>query len=107
MIGTDTGGTFTMAEPLKLMYNAPFAHTFGSLVQAAWPPFDVQRFVALVEGDGWEELELKGRMRRITTSLGEMLPSEYEEAVRILCLIDEQCNGFPYLIFPEFIEIYG
>ncbi|EFM10365.1 heat-repeat protein [Paenibacillus curdlanolyticus YK9] len=96
-----------MAEPLKLMYNAPFAHTFGSLVQAAWPPFDVQRFVALVEGDGWEELELKGRMRRLTTTLGELLPPEYEEAVRILCLIDEKCTGFPYLIFPEFIEIYG
>lgn len=96
-----------MAEPLKLMYNLPFLRQFATIVASAWPAFPEERFVRLVTGDGWESLELKARMRRITTSLGEVLPSGFPEALDVLIAVHERCSGFPYLFFPDFIEVYG
>lgn len=96
-----------MAEPLKAMYNEPFLRQFAALVHSAWEPFDQERFVALVLADEWEQLELKARIRRITESLGAALPAEYSKALDILYAIDERCRGFPYLFFPDFVEVYG
>ncbi|MFB9325847.1 DNA alkylation repair protein [Paenibacillus aurantiacus] len=96
-----------MAEPLKAMYNEPFLRQFAALVHSAWAPFDQERFVALVLSGEWEQLELKARMRRITVSLGAGLPAEYSKALDILYAIDERCTGFPYLFFPDFVEVYG
>ncbi|MBW7476011.1 hypothetical protein K0T92_14790 [Paenibacillus oenotherae] len=96
-----------MAEPLKAMYDLPFLQQFAALVHSEWEPFDRERFVQLVIGEGWEQLELKGRIRRITESLGTLLPSSYEQALDVLYAIDERCVGFPYLFFPDFVEVYG
>ncbi|GFN31563.1 DNA alkylation repair protein [Paenibacillus xylaniclasticus] len=96
-----------MAEPLKNIYDGNFIYHFSALVREAWPPFQAERFTQLVIGEGWEQLELKGRMRRITLSLGQTLPSRFEEAVEVLCAIDEQCIGLAYLFFPDFIEVFG
>ncbi|MFC4098644.1 DNA alkylation repair protein [Paenibacillus xanthanilyticus] len=96
-----------MAEPLKAMYDEPFLRQFAALVHSAWTPFDQERFVALALDGEWEQLELKARMRRITVSLGACLPAAYSEALDILYAIDERCAGFPYLFFPDFVEVYG
>ncbi|MFC5651371.1 DNA alkylation repair protein [Paenibacillus solisilvae] len=96
-----------MAEPLKAMYNQSFITAFGALVQSGWAEFDAGRFVGLTLDKGWEQLELKGRMRRITESLGSTLPADYKEALGVLYAIDERCVGFPYLFFPDFVEVYG
>ncbi|WP_238650272.1 hypothetical protein [Paenibacillus piscarius] len=96
-----------MAEPLKAMYNQEFLRGFGMKVQAAYPPFEPERFVAAVMKESWEALELKGRMRRITETLGSFLPQRYEEALEIMYAIDEECVGFPYLFFPDFVEVFG
>ncbi|MBB3112681.1 3-methyladenine DNA glycosylase AlkC [Paenibacillus phyllosphaerae] len=96
-----------MAEPLKLMYNEPFLRHFAGIVHSAWTPFDRERFVQLVTEDDWERLELKARIRRITLSLGQLLPAAYPEAIAILQAIQQQCTGFPYLFFPDYVEVYG
>ncbi|MFF2909807.1 DNA alkylation repair protein [Paenibacillus sp. NPDC057934] len=96
-----------MAEPLKAMYNKEFLSSFGVKVQRAYSSFDTEGFIALAMTEPWEELELKTRMRRITKSLGEYLPKRYEEALRVLYEIDKDCVGFPYLIFPDFVEVHG
>ncbi|SDW67743.1 DNA alkylation repair protein [Paenibacillus sp. CF384] len=96
-----------MAEPLKLMYDMPFLRRFAELTASEWPPFERERFIQLVIGEGWEELELKGRIRRITESLGAVLPASYPEALAVLLAIHERCSGFPYLFFPDFVERYG
>lgn len=96
-----------MAEPLKAMYNEGFLRGFGTKVQYVYGGFDLEGFVAEAMRDPWEELELKGRMRRITETLGTFLPRRYEDALEILFAIDEECVGFPYLIFPDFVEVYG
>ncbi|TFE23670.1 DNA alkylation repair protein [Cohnella luojiensis] len=96
-----------MAEPLKAMYNEPFLRAFNDIVRKAYPAFDGEAFVRLALAEGWDELELKGRMRRITASLGAALPAEYEAALDVLEAIAEECRGFPYLFFPDFVEVYG
>lgn len=96
-----------MAEPLKAVYNVSFLEEFADKVKRAWAPFPAERFVAEVTAGSWEELELKGRMRKISTVLGEHLPKAYEEALSVLYAIDASCVGFPYLFFPDFVEVYG
>lgn len=96
-----------MAEPLKNMYDGPFLEQFGAKLQSAWPPFDKGRFIANARRNDWDELELKPRIRRITEALGSVLPDDYASALDILYRIDEECVGFPYLFFPDFVEVYG
>ncbi|OKP84678.1 hypothetical protein A3844_19510 [Paenibacillus helianthi] len=96
-----------MAEPLKAMYNEEFLRGFGTKVKEVHGSFDLEGFVAAAMRDPWEALELKGRMRRITETLGTFLPRRYEDALEILFAIDEECVGFPYLFFPDFVEVYG
>ncbi|REK74403.1 DNA alkylation repair protein [Paenibacillus paeoniae] len=96
-----------MAEPLKLMYDGEFLEQFGTRVKEAWQPFDVQRFLNEARREDWAELELKPRIRRIAEALGAVLPSDYPEALDVLYRIDADCVGFPYLFFPDFVEVYG
>ncbi|MEK3902035.1 MULTISPECIES: hypothetical protein [unclassified Paenibacillus] len=96
-----------MAEPLKAMYNQEFLHSLGMKIKAVYGSFEQGRFMAEAMREPWEELELKARMRRITETLGSCLPPAYEEALKILYAIDKDCVGFPYLIFPDFVEVYG
>ncbi|MDB4868678.1 MAG: hypothetical protein JWR03_3011 [Cohnella sp.] len=96
-----------MPEPLKNIYNERFLRQFALLVQTRFPKFDAEVFVRLVLGPGWDEIELKGRIRRIAGSLGATLPAEYDEALDILESLADGCRGFPYLFFPDFVERYG
>ncbi|MGM0834720.1 MAG: DNA alkylation repair protein [Bacillota bacterium] len=96
-----------MPEPLKSMYNEDFLCQFGSKVKSVHKDFDSSGFVAAVLGSGWDSLELKARMRRITISLGKYLPWSYDDALEILFKIDGECVGFPYMFFPDFVEVYG
>jgi 3-methyladenine DNA glycosylase AlkC len=96
-----------VAEPLKAMYNELFLRAFAHKVKGAYSSFNGEAFVKLALSAGWDDLELKGRMRRISESLGATLPAEYERALDVLESIADDCHGFPYLIFPDFVEIYG
>ncbi|WP_310829514.1 hypothetical protein [Paenibacillus pedocola] len=96
-----------MAEPLKAMYNEGFLRSFGMKLARVYSVFNTDDFVAAAMKEPWEELELKARMRRITETLGTFLPADYEEALTVLYAVDGECTGFPYLIFPDFVEVYG
>lgn len=96
-----------MAEPLKNLYNEQFLREFATYIQAAYPAFSTNSFVAEVIDDKWESLALKERMRKITVSLGNHLPEQYTEAIKILLVVNESCYGFPYIILPDFVEVYG
>lgn len=96
-----------MAEPLKDMYSEAFLREFGDKVYAVYHAFEREEFFAAVMDDTWEELALKARMRRISEALGRYLPERYEEALDVLFALSEVCTGFPYLFFPDFVEIHG
>ncbi|AOZ90974.1 DNA alkylation repair protein [Paenibacillus crassostreae] len=96
-----------MAEPLKDIYHETFLSQFGEKVKAAYDEFNIEAFVNDTLDHGWDELKLKERIRRITHTLGKHLPESYDEALKVLFRIDESCVGFPYLFFPDFVEVYG
>lgn len=96
-----------MAEPLKDMYSEDFLRQFGERVRAVYGTFHTEGFIGATMNDTWEGLELKARMRRISETLGTYLPARYEEALDVLFTIDKDCVGFPYLFFPDFVEVYG
>jgi 3-methyladenine DNA glycosylase AlkC len=96
-----------MAEPLKNMYTPAFFAQFASKVKAAYPSFEPAQFIELIYDDQWEQRELKQRFRHITLCLGQTLPPAYDEALAILSSIADECRGFPYLFFPDFVEVYG
>ncbi|MBK1811138.1 DNA alkylation repair protein [Clostridium sp. YIM B02505] len=96
-----------MAEPLKDIYNESFLKNFGEKVKHSYLDFNIEIFVSEVLKDNWDELALKQRMRRIAESLGRCLPRSYNEALKIMFSIDEECVGFPYLFFPDFVEVFG
>lgn len=96
-----------MAEPLKAIYNEEFLRSFSEKVHAVYGSFDRFGFINEVMDDTWEGLTLKARMKRISEVLGKYMPARYEDALDILFSIDEECVGFPYLFFPEFVAIYG
>lgn len=96
-----------MPQPLKAIYNEEFLRQFGAKVHAVYDAFETAEFIGTVIDNTWDELALKGRMRRITETLGTYLPASYEVALDILFAIDESCIGFPYLFFPDFVAVYG
>jgi 3-methyladenine DNA glycosylase AlkC len=96
-----------LAEPLKAMYDGLFLEQFASLLKTAWSPFDAILFAERVRDGDWEQLELKARTRKITEALGASLPQAYDEALAVLYQIDEKCTGLPFIIFPDFVEVFG
>jgi 3-methyladenine DNA glycosylase AlkC len=96
-----------MPTPLKYMYNEIFLGNFSKKIHKVYNKFNIESFIHTVMDNTWENLELKERIRKITLALGEHLPTEYENALDILFSVDESCVGFPYLFFPDFVEVYG
>jgi 3-methyladenine DNA glycosylase AlkC len=96
-----------MAKRLKDIYDKDFLRHFGGILQAAYPPFDRVGFAGAVTGGSWDALALKERMRKIVCSLRGFLPEVYEDALAVLRAVADECEGFPYLFFPDFVACYG
>jgi len=96
-----------MSAQLKHMYNESFLREFGHKVHNTYCNFNLENFIGAIITDEWDDLSLKARMRRISETLGQYLPIRYEDALSVLFSIDESCTGFPYLFFPDFVEVYG
>lgn len=96
-----------MAEPRKLIYSRQFLSDLASKLHHIDSSFKKDEFVLSVTDNNWEDLTLKERMRRITEILGIYLPTHYNEAIDILLQLDDTCTGLPYLILPDFVEVFG
>ena len=69
---------------LKDSYNEDSVRSLSDAIEGAFPAFSRQAFTDRVFAAGWQALELKGRMRRITTALRDTLPQDYRSALQIL-----------------------
>lgn len=101
-----------MAELLKYVYNKKFIADLSSTFSKHTKHFDFKKFDSLVFADGWQNLELKARMRRITQSLQPCLTQDYEKNIEIVVNVAESLKedlrrGFEYMLFPDFVEYYG
>ena len=98
---------YPMPEPLKNLYNAVFLDSLCKEISALYRQFDAPGFSQHVIDDAWDEKELKARMKHISESLHHFLPMNYAEAIQILMKAAPKFNGFEYMFFPGFVELYG
>jgi 3-methyladenine DNA glycosylase AlkC len=96
-----------MAKQLKDIYDKKFLRQFGNTIQLAYPSFNRAGFVGAVMDGSWDGLKLKERMRKIAAVLRALLPETYEAALSVLLAVAGECEGFPYLFFPDFVALYG
>ncbi len=97
-----------MSELMKNMYNHESVSDLAMAIQKVYKKFPVDDFLKSTMDETWDRLELKARMRKISTNLGIYLPSEYPEALHILDQVVAECSsGFFGILFPDFVEVYG
>jgi 3-methyladenine DNA glycosylase AlkC len=97
-----------MPEKLKDIFFTPtFVTQLADAIQRACPDFEKEKFDSLVYDAGWEERELKERMRHITTCLHTTLDREFPEALEILIEAAPAFSGFDTMIFPDYVGFYG
>jgi 3-methyladenine DNA glycosylase AlkC len=96
-----------LAEQLKHIYTKDFLIEFSEKVQSVYHDFHTGDFITSIMNETWDKLALKARTRRISEKLGVFLPNRYEAALDILFELANDCVGFPYLFFPDFVAVYG
>ena len=97
-----------MAEPLKNLYNPSFFEKLIADFQTVEPHFNAKLFKELIFNEEWESMELKTRLRHITQTLHEVVNLPYREALTLFKPIAaKQKQGFEFMFFPDFVELYG
>lgn len=101
-------------EPLKNMYNPAFLSKVADIAATAIPNFDRDLFIREVFANEWPMLELKQRVRRISTVLHSMFSGNYKKDIKTLLLLTEALhrhagrdNTFEYIFLADYIEQYG
>lgn len=92
---------------LKDIYSEEFLVEFAQKVKSVYNDFDENHFVQDILNDDWFSLKLRERMQKISTELGRYLPQSYPKALEVLDLIVDDCVGFAYLFFPDFVSLHG
>ncbi|WP_126454756.1 DNA alkylation repair protein [Sulfuriflexus mobilis] len=72
-----------MAEPFKNLLNKKVIEGMAGHFQSQWPEFDARGFVAAATKN-LEKLELKARTERITDTMIEFFPADFEKSGKIL-----------------------
>ncbi|QSZ41872.1 DNA alkylation repair protein [Sulfurimonas aquatica] len=99
-----------MAELLKNLYNKEYMTLLANTIETEFISFDSDNFLQSIFFDNWQNLELKQRMRHISTTLGEYLPKDYSKAINILQNVFKKMNNayaLENMIFQDFVEVYG
>jgi 3-methyladenine DNA glycosylase AlkC len=94
---------------LKNMFNEQSVGALADAMVAEYAAFHRDVFVARVFEGEWANLELKARMRHITTILHDYLPDDYRTSLRVLrgALLRLGDFGFEKMVFPDYVEVYG
>jgi len=97
-----------MAEKLKkLFFTEKSIEEFSDSVKKHFPDFNKNKFFALIYTSEWEELELKQKMRHISTSLKKVLPDNFSKACEVIIKAAPEIKGFEAMSLPDFVELYG
>ncbi len=96
------------------MFNPVFLGRVADVAAASLKSFDKKIFLKNVFAAGWEELELKQRIRRISTVLHEQMSGNYKADIKQLLILTKALhqhagrdNTFEYMFLPDYIEQYG
>ena len=97
----------TERKPLKDIFDENRFGLIAKDVATVWPPFDVDRFLA-IGLQGHAQLSLLQRLRRVSIALRDTLPPDYPDALDILFKLATRTeSGFVSLFLPDFVGQYG
>ncbi len=97
-----------MPELLKNLYTPSLVANVARELKAEYRRFNAKGFQRAVFDDGWDQRELKQRLRHVTLCLHEFLPADYQQALNILTPVAPRfTDGFEYMFFPDYVELYG
>ena len=100
-----------MSEPLKELYNSKYIQTLSDTISSYFHSFDTKNFTQTIFNNNWQNLELKQRMRHISTTLGQYLTQDYIKDIDILKLVYKDMQDpklyLENMIFQDFVEVYG
>jgi 3-methyladenine DNA glycosylase AlkC len=101
-------------EPLKNMYSPALLATLADAGVASIPHFNRASFLQQVFDGNWNELELKERIRRISTCLHAQMTGRFETDVHHLLAYTDACrklagrdNTFEHIFIPDYLEQFG
>lgn len=103
-----------MAGLLKDLYSPAFYERFSKLLKQVIPGFEPAGFLQRIFSAGWENMELKERMRHTANVLHHYLPADFEQAAIsiediVTSLQDAAFFGasLEFMFLPDYIEQYG
>ena len=97
-----------MSEKLKdRFFTQHSLNAMADAIMQVYPQFDKIRFLHLVVGPEWSDLELKARMRHTTQCLSQTLPDSYLDALHVLKEVASVVTGFEAMCLPDFVEVFG
>lgn len=96
-----------MSTLLKDYYSPGLIRKLASSLRKADSRFNDAGFYKAVTGDGWKELELKQRMRRVSLCMNEHLSGDYKKKIASLKKAAPGFSGLFAMSFPDFVEVHG
>lgn len=96
-----------MAELLKNYYNPTTIASLAFQIAKVYSEFESEKFQKSILNNEWEMLELKQRMRKISTQIEAFLPFDYPKQIEILKSVAPNFSGFTAMLFPDFVEVFG
>lgn len=97
-----------MASALKNLIDKKFVVSLARNIRNVDPKFKDKEFSTDVLTSDWSALELKQRVRKISSTLNRFLPGDYPHQVATLKkVIREFDGGLGSLLFPDFVEIHS
>ena len=99
-----------MAALLKDLYNKEYITLLSKNLEKNHKSFNGEKFQKDIFNSSFKELELKERMRHISTTLKQHLPENYEESIRVLKAVFLQQNhafSLENMIFQDYVEVFG
>ncbi len=98
-------------EPFKNLYNENFVKSFASNIKKHSSSFDEELYLSLVLNE-LESLELKMRIRLISSNLQTCFKNDYLDNIKILMQVKkdffkEKTTSLQALVLSDFVEVYG
>src|SRR5258708_1538134 len=103
-----------MRSLLKDVYSPAFYERLSNTLAEVIPSFDKQKFIKQIFAGDFKDKELKARMRHTSLTLHDFLPPNYAKSVAIIQKTITRLrragvaeDGLAWLLFPDYIEVYG
>lgn len=98
-------------EPLKNVFNKIFLDNFADKIRKFDKNFKKDEYIDSIMKN-LEKLELKERMRLISSSINSFTSLDYEEIITVLIKVkkdmsSDQSMSLASLVLPDYVELYG